>query len=180
MLPRISGEAGGSCRCHVVKGKSRRQWALVQARSQQRQDLRCRASACGERSWQQHTKRANQPEVDCEDVVHCTDARTNTRELQLSRSANNSCMHHLLKDKVASPIAASLPFLTWHSEVQMTNGTKWQLTGDYFENCNCDVVCPCLVSRSPPLTAKPTQGECDVAIAFHIETGSYGQVSLDG
>ena len=62
----------------------------------------------------------------------------------------------------------------------MANGTKWQLTGDYFENCNCDVVCPCLVSRSPPLTAKPTQGECDVALAFHIDRGSYGQVSLDG
>jgi hypothetical protein len=62
----------------------------------------------------------------------------------------------------------------------MTNGTKWQLSGDYFENCNCDVVCPCLVSRSPPLTAKPSQGECDVAIAFHIDRGSYGQVSLNG
>ena len=62
----------------------------------------------------------------------------------------------------------------------MANGTKWQLSGDYFENCNCDVVCPCLVSRSPPLTAKPTQGECDVAIAFHIDKGRYGQVSLDG
>jgi len=62
----------------------------------------------------------------------------------------------------------------------MASGTKWQLSGDYFENCNCDVVCPCLVSRSPPLTAKPTQGECDVAIAFHIDRGSYGQLSLDG
>jgi hypothetical protein len=62
----------------------------------------------------------------------------------------------------------------------MANGTKWQLNGDYFENCNCDVICPCLVSRSPPLTAKPTQGECDVALAFHIDRGSYGQVSLDG
>ncbi|HME23720.1 MAG TPA: DUF1326 domain-containing protein [Acetobacteraceae bacterium] len=62
----------------------------------------------------------------------------------------------------------------------MANGTKWQLSGDYFENCNCDVVCPCLVSRAAPLTAKPSQGVCDVAIAFHIDSGSYGQVSLDG
>ena len=23
--------------------------------------------------------------------------------------------------------------------------TQWRLTGDYFENCNCDVACPCLV-----------------------------------
>jgi hypothetical protein len=62
----------------------------------------------------------------------------------------------------------------------MANGTKWQVAGDYFENCNCDVVCPCLVSRSPPLTARPTQGVCDVALAFHIDRGSHGQVSLDG
>jgi hypothetical protein len=41
---------------------------------------------------------------------------------------------------------------------------KWQLTGDYFENCNCDVVCPCLVSTSAPLTSPLTQGVCDVAL----------------
>ena len=58
--------------------------------------------------------------------------------------------------------------------------TKWQLTGDYFENCNCDVVCPCLVSSAAPLTARPTQGECHVALVFHINSGSYGQVKLDG
>src|ERR1044071_3128696 len=57
---------------------------------------------------------------------------------------------------------------------------KWQLTGDYFENCNCDVVCPCLVSTSAPLTAQPTQGACDVALLFHIESGRYDQVILDG
>ena len=49
---------------------------------------------------------------------------------------------------------------------------RWQLTGDYFENCNCDVVCPCLVSPNAPLTAQPTQGACDVAIAFHIDSGN--------
>jgi hypothetical protein len=57
---------------------------------------------------------------------------------------------------------------------------KWQLSGDYFENCNCDVVCPCLVSTAAPLTSRPTQGACDVALLFHIEQGNYDQVSLDG
>ena len=57
---------------------------------------------------------------------------------------------------------------------------KWQLTGDYFENCNCDVVCPCLVSTAAPLTARPSQGACDVAIAFHIDRGNYDGVPLDG
>ena len=58
--------------------------------------------------------------------------------------------------------------------------SQWQLTGDYFENCNCDVVCPCLVSTGAPLTARPTQGACDVLLAFHVDKGSYGGVALDG
>ena len=58
--------------------------------------------------------------------------------------------------------------------------TEWQLSGDYFENCNCSVVCPCLISPAPPLTSRPTEGVCDVALAFHIDQGSYGTVALDG
>jgi len=58
--------------------------------------------------------------------------------------------------------------------------TKWRLSGDYFENCNCNVVCPCLVSTNPPLQARPTQGVCDVALVFHIDKGNYGEVPLDG
>jgi len=57
---------------------------------------------------------------------------------------------------------------------------KWQLSGDYFENCNCDVVCPCLTSPVAPLTSTPTQGVCDVALFFHIATGNYDGVALDG
>src|SRR6266536_5095617 len=58
--------------------------------------------------------------------------------------------------------------------------TRWQIAGDYFENCNCNVVCPCLFSPNPPLTSKPTAGVCDVGFAFHIDRGSYGNVPLDG
>jgi hypothetical protein len=57
---------------------------------------------------------------------------------------------------------------------------KWQLTGDYFENCNCDVVCPCLASSAAPLTARPSRGVCDVALVFHIDKGSYDGLALDG
>jgi len=58
--------------------------------------------------------------------------------------------------------------------------TQWGLTGDYFENCNCDVACPCLFSTAPPLTARPSRGACDVVLVFHIDQGNYGDVSLDG
>ena len=61
----------------------------------------------------------------------------------------------------------------------MAPQTKWHLSGDYFENCNCDVVCPCLISTAAPFTARPTQGECHVALIFHINTGDYGAVKLD-
>jgi hypothetical protein len=58
--------------------------------------------------------------------------------------------------------------------------TKWQLSGDYFENCNCSVVCPCLMSTNAQLTSTPTQGVCDVALIFHIDSGKYGETPLDG
>src|SRR5437868_1305824 len=62
----------------------------------------------------------------------------------------------------------------------MAAQSKWRLSGDYFENCNCDVVCPCLVSPAAPLTSRPTQGTCDVALFFHIDKGSYDTTPLDG
>jgi hypothetical protein len=62
----------------------------------------------------------------------------------------------------------------------MPDQVQWQLSGDYFENCNCSVVCPCLVSSAAPLTARPTEGVCDVALVFHIDTGRYGDTALDG
>jgi len=55
----------------------------------------------------------------------------------------------------------------------------WSFDGDYFENCSCAVVCPCLVSNQAPLTATPTEGVCNVAIAFHINAGRFGDVALD-
>ena len=58
--------------------------------------------------------------------------------------------------------------------------TSWRIRGDYFENCNCDVVCPCLFSTNAPMTSTPTQGACEVPFAFHIEEGAFGDTSLDG
>ena len=54
---------------------------------------------------------------------------------------------------------------------------KWNLKGGYFENCNCQILCPCVVP-GPPL--EPTEGHCDVGFAFHVDQGDYNGVSLDG
>ena len=58
--------------------------------------------------------------------------------------------------------------------------TRWQLRGEYFENCNCDVVCPCEISPKGGLQARPTQGVCDVFFAFPTDEGGFGDVMLDG
>ena len=34
--------------------------------------------------------------------------------------------------------------------------TRWHIAGDFLENCNCTVVCPCTFSPNQPLTSKPT------------------------
>jgi hypothetical protein len=61
-----------------------------------------------------------------------------------------------------------------------TQTATWRLTGEYFENCNCDIVCPCEISTKGGLQARPTQGYCDVFLAFHIEDGRFGDVDLAG
>lgn len=58
--------------------------------------------------------------------------------------------------------------------------TAWKIKGEYLENCSCDVVCPCLFSPLAPMTSTPTQGACEVAFGFHVNDGSFGDVSLDG
>lgn len=57
---------------------------------------------------------------------------------------------------------------------------NWQLSGEYFENCNCAVVCPCLVSANAPMASRPTEGSCAVIFAIHIDQGRHGNTTLDG
>ena len=54
---------------------------------------------------------------------------------------------------------------------------SWNISGQYYETCNCDFVCPCLPAQ---LKARPSKGSCIFAMAFQIERGRYGTVSLDG
>ena len=54
---------------------------------------------------------------------------------------------------------------------------RWRLKGEYFESCNCEVLCPCIVQGT---SVKPTDGHCDVGLAFHIEEGDFNGTSLNG
>jgi hypothetical protein len=60
---------------------------------------------------------------------------------------------------------------------------RWRIKGEYLENCNCEVLCPCLLGPRGPkggALARPTEGHCDVPVVFQIESGEYGQTRLDG
>jgi hypothetical protein len=50
----------------------------------------------------------------------------------------------------------------------------WQLSGTYFEACNCDVACPCI------FLSPPTQGHCNVLVGWHIDSGNDQATRLDG
>ena len=51
--------------------------------------------------------------------------------------------------------------------------TQWSMEGKWLEYCNCDHGCPC-ESMAPP-----THGECTGIVAFKIDKGYFGNVSLD-
>lgn len=54
---------------------------------------------------------------------------------------------------------------------------SWQASGQYYETCSCDFVCPCILGQ---MAVSPSKGSCTFAMAFQIERGRYGTVSLDG
>lgn len=58
--------------------------------------------------------------------------------------------------------------MTSHSSV------KWEIEADYLQACSCDYGCPC------EFQAPPTQGFCEGLVAWRINRGRYGDVSLDG
>ena len=56
----------------------------------------------------------------------------------------------------------------------MTEQTPpWRLRGSYFETCNCETACPCVWLQPP------SEGDCKLLVAWHIETGHFDQTGLD-
>jgi hypothetical protein len=54
---------------------------------------------------------------------------------------------------------------------------SWTASGQYYETCSCDFVCPCVPGQ---MAVTPTKGSCTFAMAYQIERGNYGSVQLDG
>ena len=50
----------------------------------------------------------------------------------------------------------------------------WHITGDWFDNCSCAVACPCTFAQAPD------NGFCESVLFWHIRSGHYGDINLDG
>ena len=53
----------------------------------------------------------------------------------------------------------------------------WKVSGQYYETCSCDFVCPCVPGQ---MAVRPSKGSCTFAMAFQIERGRFGDAVLDG
>jgi hypothetical protein len=51
---------------------------------------------------------------------------------------------------------------------------SWELKGTLVIACNCDWGCPC------NFNAPPSRGKCEGGWTWHVDSGSYGSVPLDG
>ncbi|MCO6427409.1 DUF1326 domain-containing protein [Nitrosomonas communis] len=56
----------------------------------------------------------------------------------------------------------------------MNKTTNWRLQGSYFETCNCVTSCPCIWLQPP------SEGNCKLLVAWHIESGHLDGLPLDG
>lgn len=52
----------------------------------------------------------------------------------------------------------------------------WKLEGQYFENCSCEVPCPCTVS----MDLGADYDRCNAFLVFHIESGEIEGVDVGG
>jgi hypothetical protein len=50
----------------------------------------------------------------------------------------------------------------------------WNVSGTYFESCNCEAACPCV------FLGPPTTGECTALVGWHIDKGEHEGQQLDG
>ncbi|MEU3775322.1 DUF1326 domain-containing protein [Streptomyces sp. NPDC032472] len=53
----------------------------------------------------------------------------------------------------------------------------WRIEGTYFENCSCNMVCPCATSG---FSAPADYDRCQVVLAFHIASGQVDDVDVSG
>ncbi|HET7737178.1 MAG TPA: DUF1326 domain-containing protein [Tepidiformaceae bacterium] len=53
----------------------------------------------------------------------------------------------------------------------------WNVEGTYFENCSCEVLCPCITS---PMLGPADEEYCHATLAFHVNRGQADGTDLSG
>src|SRR5262245_37805267 len=51
---------------------------------------------------------------------------------------------------------------------------RWEIKGDWFDVCKCNIPCPCEFAQAP------TDNVCEGVLVWHIREGYYGDVPLAG
>jgi hypothetical protein len=59
----------------------------------------------------------------------------------------------------------------------VTNLNTWDVSGTYYEVCNCEAVCPCR-RHGAKAGGRATHGFCDFALSWHITEGQASNVDL--
>src|SRR5213596_2621085 len=55
-----------------------------------------------------------------------------------------------------------------------TKPPVWMIKGTLIIACNCEYGCPCNVN------GRPTTGKCEGGWTWHVQSGHYGDTTLDG
>ncbi len=53
---------------------------------------------------------------------------------------------------------------------------SWKISGRYLETCNCDFICPCILTQFQ----QSTHGTCTFAMGYSVERGSFNDTDMAG
>lgn len=78
----------------------------------------------------------------------------------------------------AGAIAAAAPILNAlfgkAAHAAEEGQAAWYVRGTVIEGCSCEVACPCAFGNAP------TAGHCSAVVGWHVSSGRFGVVALDG
>src|SRR3954451_14911697 len=69
--------------------------------------------------------------------------------------------------------------IAMHTMVRSRTTVAWRISGDYFESCNCDAICPCRTVGAVP-GGRSTHGICFGVLSWLVREGHVDGVDLAG
>jgi hypothetical protein len=88
-----------------------------------------------------------------------------------------ACVPQALKPTATSVPAPTAVPTAVPAPTAVVSTAAWAVSGDYFESCSCDYICPCITGQNAGI---PSKGSCTFAAVYHIAKGRYGTTALDG